>query len=280
MLSYRHAFHAGNHADVLKHLVLINSLQQLIQKPAPILYIDSHAGAGSYQTDNAISRKTNEYAKGAARMQPDALPDSFACYGKLLTNSRQRGIYPGSPLLAAHILREQDRLNLFELHPKDHSALEALFARDRRVKIVHSDGFQALKALLPAKLKRALILMDPSYEILSDYKQVVTTLKEGYKRMPNATYLLWYPVVQRRLITRMKTQLCDSKMRDLWQFELGILPDTDDYGMTASGLFAINPPWRLIAQLQTLLPAIQQVLAPEQGFYQIENIIAETNSGK
>jgi 23S rRNA (adenine2030-N6)-methyltransferase len=273
MLSYRHAFHAGNFADVLKHLVLVKSIEYLVQKPGPLLYIDTHAGAGSYPLNSTMSRKTNEYAGGAGALQTTRLPASFTPYGDLIERYGRQGIYPGSPLIAADLLREQDRLRLFELHPTDYPKLASLFATGRRIRSEQSDGHHALKSLLPAPQKRALVLMDPAYEVKQEYQTVVDSLLAGYKRMASATYLLWYPVVQRSQIERIIKQLHSSRMKDIWQFELGMQADSREHGMTACGMLAINPPWTLPQQMSELLPVLQQQLAPATGFYRIENIV-------
>lgn len=275
MLSYRHAFHAGNFADVFKHLVLVKSLEYLLQKPGPLLYIDTHAGAGSYPLNSPMSLKTREHAAGAGALQPERLPADFARYGELIQQHAKRGIYPGSPLIAAGLLREQDQLRLFELHPSDFPKLASLFARDRRVRCEQSDGHHALKALLPAAKKRALVLMDPAYEVKREYQTVVTSLLAGYQRMATATYLLWYPVVQRDWIERLIKQLRTTNLKDVWQFELGMEPDNRGHGMTASGILAINPPWVLPAQLRELLPALQQQLAPQRGFFRVQQIVPD-----
>jgi 23S rRNA (adenine2030-N6)-methyltransferase len=272
MLSYRHAFHAGNFADVFKHLVLARSLEYLLQKPGPLLYIDTHAGAGSYPLDSAMSRKTNEYTDGAGALRLAELPADFAPYGGLIERYRRRRIYPGSPLIAADLLREQDRLRLFELHPTDYPKLARLFARDRRVRTEQGDGHHALKSLLPAPQKRALVLMDPAYEVKREYQTVVESLLAGYKRMANATFLLWYPVVQRDWIERLIKQLRAANLKDVWQFELGMQADNREHGMTASGIIAINPPWVLPGQMGELLPLLQQQLAPARGFYLVRQI--------
>jgi 23S rRNA (adenine2030-N6)-methyltransferase len=219
-----------------------------------------------------MSLKTREYAAGAGALQPRQLPADFARYGELAERHARRGSYPGSPLIAAELLREQDRLRLFELHPGDYPKLAHLFARDRRVHCEQSDGHHALKALLPAANKRALVLMDPSYEVKSEYRMVVESLLAGHKRMATATYLLWYPVVQRDWIARLVKQLRNANLKDVWQFELGMEPDNRSHGMTASGILAINPPWVLPAQLRELLPALQQQLAPQHGFFQVQQI--------
>jgi len=275
MLSYRHAFHAGNYADVLKHFVLVQSLDYLLQKPAPLLYIDTHAGAGSYALDSDMSKKTKEYDGGAGALDFKSLPDSFARYGQLLADCEKNGSYPGSPKIAAACLRKQDRLALFELHPSDEPKLKKLFQRDRRVQVSRSDGHHALKALLPAAQKRALVLMDPSFEVKEEYRSVVESLQEAYKRMPNACLLLWYPVVQRAQIDGLIKSLRRSKMRDVWQFELGIKPDSTEFGMNATGMIVVNPAWTLPGQLEQALPALKKQLAPEAGFYRIEQIVPE-----
>jgi len=275
MLSYRHAFHAGNYADVLKHLVLLKSLEHMLQKPGPLLYIDTHAGAGRYPLNSSMAQRTHEHATGAGALQFEELSSHFEHYGKLLESYAHKGLSPGSPLIAAEILRPVDKLKLFELHPSDQPSLSKLFQNDRRVSVSKSDGHHALKSLLPAPQKRALILMDPSYEIKTEYQQVVESLSEGYKRMPTATYLLWYPVVQRQNIDRMLKQFKSSKMRNVWQFEFGLQADNDEHGMTASGIIAVNPAWTLPSLLVDALPGLKEQLAPDQGHFAINNIVPE-----
>ena len=275
MLSYRHAFHAGNHGDVIKHLVLVNVLEYLLRKEAPVLYIDTHAGAGNYHLDNAQARKTGEAAEGISALDLAALPQSAESYTNLIHGYLRQRQYPGSPRIAADILRRGDKLRLFELHPTDEPALTRLFQRDRRVKVDRSNGFDSLKALLPAKNQRALVLIDPSYELKSDYDDVANSVLLGYQRMPNCLFLIWYPVVQRKLVNRMIRGLEKGGVRDLWQLELGLEEDSDDYGMTASGMLVINPPWVLADQMRALLPAIQQQLAPENGFSQVKQLVPE-----
>ncbi|MEH6628635.1 MAG: 23S rRNA (adenine(2030)-N(6))-methyltransferase RlmJ [Motiliproteus sp.] len=275
MLSYRHAFHAGNHGDVLKHLVLANTIDYLLRKETPVLYIDTHAGAGRYQLNNAMAKKTEEASKGIGSLAFSRLPESADIYQQALAGYLKQRQYPGSPLLAADLLRRQDRLALYELHPKDQTALQRLFGKDKRVQVESADGFAGLKARLPAKNSRALVLMDPSYEMKSDYQQVANSIQEGYKRMPSAVFLVWYPVVERHRINKLINDLKASKVRDLWQFELGVEADTEEYGMTASGMLVINPPWVLPEQLRTLLPAIQQQLAPDSGHSCVEQLVPE-----
>lgn len=275
MLSYRHAFHAGNYADVLKHLVLVQTLNYLKRKESPIFYIDTHAGAGLYRLDDAMALKSGEAKAGVERLDWQSLPNTITDFSELITAYLDRAEYPGSPRLAADLLRSQDRLRLFDLHPTEFKSLEALFRRDRRIKVEQEDGFASLKALLPVQKQRVVVLMDPPYEIKTDYQQVVTSLAEAVRRMPHAVFLLWYPVVDRALINRMKASLLKTGVRDCWCYELGVKEDTEGYGMTASGMLAINPPWPLAEELRELLPLIQRQLAPERGYCCVEQIAAE-----
>ena len=219
--------------------------------------------------------RTGEAIEGIGALNFNLLPKAVDTYRTLVEPYLKSRQYPGSPQLAADLLRSEDRLCLFELHPADHKLLDHSFSKDRRVRVGQSNGFDSLKALLPAKNKRALVLTDPSYELKTDYDQVADSILQGYKRMPHAVFLVWYPVVQRQWINRMKSRLKRGAVRDLWQIELAVTADTEDYGMTASGLLAINPPWVLPEQMRTLLPAIQQQLAPDTGFTQVEQLVAE-----
>lgn len=273
MLSYRHAYHAGNYADVLKHLVLCKSLEYLIKKPAPILYIDTHSGAGQYSLNSKLAMKTEEFKSGVGTLDFNQLPDSIQCYRDLVQPMLARQQYPGSPLLAAHILREQDSLRLFEMHSSDYPLLQQLFQKDRRVIVNNSDGYQSLNALLPAKQKRALILIDPSYEVKTDYQLVVDAIKLAYRKMPTAQYLLWYPVVDRHRVEKMIKNICASGSRNVWRFELCLEADTEAYGMTGSGMLAINPAWTLADQMGELLPELARQLITKTGHHKIEQLV-------
>lgn len=278
MLSYRHAYHAGNHADVLKHLVLARTLEYLTRKDKALLYLDTHAGAGRYRLSEPMAQKKAEYLGGIGRLwgsdTAGALSPLMALLGRLNPSGRLE-FYPGSPLIAAELLRAQDRLRLFELHPSDRKLLNANLAADRRVRIDGSDGFASLKALLPPPSRRALVLIDPPYEQKEDYRRTVKALLEGYQRFPTGTYLVWYPVVERARIDEMARGLKVGGVRNLWQVELGLAPDSEGYGMTSSGLFMINPPWTLEAELKEALPELARRLAPEQGCWMLQQLVAE-----
>ena len=202
MLSYRHAFHAGNHADVLKHFIEVQLLRYLAQKDKPFWYIDTHAGAGCYALDSGYATQNAEYESGIARLwERDDLPAPLAEYVALVKRINPDGqmkLYPGSPLVALELLREQDRMRLFELHPTDSEILQQNFAgHGTQVLMQTADGFGALKALLPPPPRRALVLIDPPYEDKQDYQRVVSALREGLKRFANGVYAVWYPQLQR-----------------------------------------------------------------------------------
>ncbi|MFV4846050.1 23S rRNA (adenine(2030)-N(6))-methyltransferase RlmJ [Edwardsiella tarda] len=267
MLSYRHSFHAGNHADVLKHTVQSLIIEALKEKEKPFLYLDTHAGAGRYLLSGEHAEKTGEYLEGIARLwQQDDLPAELEPYMMAVRHFNRSGqlrYYPGSPLIARQLLREQDRLHLSELHPSDFPLLRAEFQKDERARVVRENGYQQLKSQLPPASRRGLILIDPPYELKSDYQDVVKGIQEGYKRFATGTYALWYPVVLRQNIKRLVHALEESGIRRILQIELAVRPDSDQRGMTASGMIVINPPWKLEGQIRSVLPWLHQVLVPE-----------------
>ena len=264
MFSYRHAFHAGNHADVLKHSILTRILLYYTQKDTAFYYIDPHAGAGLYSLESAWATKTAEFVQGAQKLWseprlPALLADYVAILRKMNPDGRLR-VYPGSPWLAMHVLREQDRLRLFELHPNEiNILLENLrrFGRtqQRRVQAQATDGFNALKAHLPPPSRRAVILIDPPYEDKHDYRRVVTVLKDAVKRFATGCYVVWYPILSRRECQQLVAQLRDLPVKNWLDVQLSV----DPLGRTGrrtrgSGVFVINPPYTLKAELDTALP--------------------------
>ncbi|MCT4712083.1 23S rRNA (adenine(2030)-N(6))-methyltransferase RlmJ [Enterobacteriaceae bacterium H11S18] len=266
MLSYRHSFHAGNHADVLKHTVQSLIIESLKEKEKPFLYLDTHAGAGRYKLSSEHAERTGEYMEGIARIwQQDSLPEELEAYigaVKALNHSGNLRYYPGSPLIARHLLREQDSLQLTELHPSDFPLLRSEFQKDNRARVERADGYTQLKAKLPPVSRRGLILIDPPYEIKTDYQDVVKGISEGYKRFATGTYALWYPVVLRQQIKRMLRELEETGIRRILQIELAVRPDSDQRGMTASGMIVINPPWKLEQQMTNVLPWLHKTLVP------------------
>lgn len=267
MLSYRHSYHAGNHADVLKHTVQSLIIESLKEKDKPFLYLDTHAGAGRYQLSSPQAERTGEYMEGIARIwQQEDLPEEMAPYiaaVKAFNRTEQLRYYPGSPLIARQLLRPQDSLQLTELHPSDFPLLRAEFQKDARARVERADGFMQLKAKLPPVSRRGLVLIDPPYEMKTDYQAVVKGIAEGHKRFATGVYALWYPVVLRQQIKRMFHDLEDTGIRRILQIELAVRPDSDHRGMTASGMVVINPPWKLEQQMTTLLPWLHKTLVPE-----------------
>ncbi len=263
MLSYRHAFHAGNHADVLKHAVLALVIEYLKQKEKPFWYIDTHAGAGIYSLDGSEAKKNAEFKTGIERLllHRDELPDLLAPYLSVIDDLR-RAVphgYPGSPLFAEYLLREGDRLRLFELHPQDHELLKKNFLKDRRVHIEQSDGFAGLKALLPPPPRRAVVLIDPPYELKEDYARVIRILHEALQRFSSGTYIVWYPLLPREESQRLPKKLAELALPSL-RVELKVENPKGEFGMFGSGLFIVNPPWVLHNQVKILMPELQRLL--------------------
>jgi 23S rRNA (adenine2030-N6)-methyltransferase len=285
MLSYRHAFHAGNHADVLKHVVTIQLLRYLGQKDTPYMYIDTHAGAGVYALDSGYAAKNTEYETGISRLwdRKDLPPplEEYVQLVKAMNPSGKMRYYPGSPYCADKTMREQDRLRLFELHPSEIKILEENFrkveahaaaqgqrpaARGKRVMIQRGDGFLGLRALLPPPSRRGLILIDPPYEVKDDYRYVRDTLKDALSRFATGTYAVWYPVLQ-----RMESRQLPEKLKQLpgntWlNVTLSVsTPSPDGFGLHSSGMFVINPPWTLEPMLREIMPYLVKVLANDAG---------------
>ncbi|WP_420064640.1 23S rRNA (adenine(2030)-N(6))-methyltransferase RlmJ [Pectobacterium colocasium] len=280
MLSYRHSFHAGNHADVLKHTVQSLIITALKEKEKPFLYLDTHAGAGRYQLSGEHAERTGEYLDGIAKIwQRDDIPAELEPYMQAVRTYNHNGqlrYYPGSPLIARQLLREQDKLHLTELHPSDFPLLRNEFQKDSRAKVLRDDGYQQLKSQLPPLSRRGFMLIDPPYELKTDYQAVVKGIQEGHKRFATGVFALWYPVVLRQHIKRLLKELEATGIRNILQIELAVLPDSDRYGMTASGMIVINPPWKLAAQMKSVLPWLHSVLVPEgTGHTLVEQIVPE-----
>ncbi|MBI2287068.1 MAG: 23S rRNA (adenine(2030)-N(6))-methyltransferase RlmJ [Nitrosomonadales bacterium] len=266
MLSYRHAFHAGNHADVLKHFIEVQLLRYLTQKDKPFWYIDTHAGAGCYALDSGYATQNAEYESGIARLWlRDDLPAPLAEYVALVQRLNPDGqlrFYPGSPLVALELLREQDRMRLFELHPSDSEILRENFAgHGGQVLIQAADGFGALKALLPPPPRRALVLIDPPYEDKQDYRRVTAALCEGLQRFANGIYAVWYPQLQRAEARQLPEQLKQLPVKSWLHVAFNVqTPSEDGFGMHGSGMFIVNPPWTLHGTLQEVMPYLVRIL--------------------
>lgn len=278
MLSYRHAFHAGNFADVLKHFVQVEILRYLHQKEKPFVYIDTHSGAGLYSLQSEEAEKNSEYLTGIGALQNCQWPELqpyLEVVKALSERDGQANLYPGSPAIGQAFLREDDRAQLFELHPSDFDRLNTLMKKDRRVRVYNSDGFAGLIANVPPLERRGLILMDPPYEIKTDYETVVSTIEKAYRRFATGTYALWYPVVDRNRIIKLEQALKNSGIKRIQLFELGLTADTEGRGMTSSGMIVINPPWTLKTTLDTLLPKLADQLGQGRGVWRSEELVGE-----
>ena len=297
MFSYRHGFHAGNHADVLKHMVLIAVVKHLTAKPTALTVIDTHAGAGLYRLDSEFAGTSGEAVDGIQKLlasplaaDPAAAPALVADYLQLIAGFNPKGktkIYPGSPFVTQALLRQEarDKLWLFELHPTDSKALathvEQLHA-GRQVALERADGFESLKKLIPPPARRALVLIDPSYEIKNDYARVATTVQDALKRFATGTYFVWYPVIPRpeahELPRRLKT--LTNQAGKPWlhaTLNIGQAPararvpgeEAQRQGLTASGVFIANPPHTLKKALQEALPRVLEALGRGRGQGQV-----------
>ncbi|MGZ4957955.1 MAG: 23S rRNA (adenine(2030)-N(6))-methyltransferase RlmJ [Methylomonas sp.] len=280
MLSYRHGFHAGNFADVLKHSLITLVIAALKQKDKPFVYIDTHAGAGKYSFRSEFAQKTGEYRAGIGRLwshqAPPAEVKDYLAAVRAENTGKQLVRYPGSPQLVRRLARPQDRLVLSELHSTDFEALQQLFGGDRQVSVAKEDGLKMLDKKLPPIQKRGLILIDPSYEVKSEYNKVVDTLLSAHKRFATGIFGLWYPVVDRGLTERMLQRLQDSGIPKQLRIEHCVDRDGVVRGMTGSGMLLINPPWQLASQAETLVPWLNQVLTDDQGHWKVEWQVPES----
>lgn len=266
-MKYRHSCHAGNFADVVKHVTLVAAFTRLAQKERPLFLLETHAGRGRY--DLASRDGAAEAAGGILRLAAQA-PAAPAAIGRYLAIVRQFNesaaplrCYPGSPLIAAALLREQDRAAFCEIVATEAELLRGEFRRDPRVGVHCRDGFEALKALLPPREKRGLVLIDPPYEETgADFARVAQALAETSARWPQGTLIAWYPVKQGVVSARFHRQLVDVGLKRLLAVELCIHPDDSRAGLNGSGLVIVNAPYRLDQDLEAALPALHRVLSP------------------
>jgi 23S rRNA (adenine2030-N6)-methyltransferase len=269
MLSYRHGFHAGNFADVHKHLVLALVLEWLGHKETPFFVLDSHAGAGSYDLGSAQALKVREHEQGIARLWPATkegpLPRLYRDALRTENPGAELRRYPGSPAIIRNGLREQDRAALVELHPADLAALRTFAAESPRLGVHGRDGFEALGALLPPRERRGLVLVDPPYELKDDYGRVVSVLLGAYRKWPTGIFVLWYPLLPEARERTMLAEIERSGIRKVLLSELLMHRRGRERGMHGSGILVFNPPWALTAELDTRLPAVLARLAPERG---------------
>lgn len=277
MLSYQHLYHAGNFADVHKHIALLRLLRALQTKTSPMCYVDAHAGAGVYDLTRAEARKTAEADNGVYRLwQAGDRPPPVSDYIDLLkyfNSGSALESYPGSPALAGALLRGDDRATLMERHPQELVSLRGYFKNDRRVAVHARDSYEGLPALVPPAVKRGLVLLDPSYEVKTEYNDIVDLLQKAYRRWPTAVYLLWYPLLPESRHRQLSQRLQTGGLRKILNAELRF-PETGR-GMCGSGLVIVNPPWQFESELAQAGAFLAQRLAGGDGEHHIEWLAGE-----
>jgi 23S rRNA (adenine2030-N6)-methyltransferase len=262
-VNYRHAFHAGNFADCVKHAVLVWLLRALQLKPTPIFVLDTHAGTGRYDLNDGPAARTGEWQKGIARLL-DNPPAALQGYVALV---RQLGLYPGSPSIVRALLRPDDRLACCELHPEDATALRRLFARDRLVAVHHRNAWEALGALLPpARHRRGVVLIDPPFENPQEFDELANGIALGYPRFTSGVFAAWYPIKQRAPVRQFLTDLKQGGIRDIVAAELCLREPVDAARLNGCGMLVINPPYQFEQEMQPILAALLDRLGNrEQG---------------
>ena len=267
MLSYRHGFHAGNFADVFKHLVLSLLIQSQLRKNKPFYYLDTHGGSGRYDLNSGMARKNREYESGIGRLwQEKDIPAETQGYFEAVRHLNPQGAlnsYPGSPCLTRFFMRAGDRMDVCDLHSTEASALKTLFAKDSAVKVHAMDGYQALKALLPPRERRGVVLIDPAFELKDERERLLEALKQAYKRWSTGIYAVWYPIQDKAALDWFHRQLARSGIAPILCTELTIHDQYQPLRLNGSGLIIINPPWQLDQQLEAAGPWLLNKLAPE-----------------
>src|SRR6201997_915480 len=271
-MNYRHAFHAGNFADVIKHIVLVRILTYLQDKQAAFRVIDTHAGAGVYDLTGDEARRSGEWLTGIARVMQarfsEAAQPLVGPYLDIVRAFNPPGelkAYPGSPLIARAMLRPQDRLTACEIEPGAHRKLIDALRRDTQARIVDLDGWTALPAFVPPKERRGLVLIDPPYEQKDEFERLATGFAEAFAKWPNGSYLLWYPVKSRRVTEELARQVAEAVGRtrppgECLRLEFSVAPERSGAALTSAGLLAVNPPWTLMGELKAILPELEKPL--------------------
>jgi 23S rRNA (adenine2030-N6)-methyltransferase len=270
-LNYRHAFHAGNFADVLKHIVLVRVLMHLRRKDTAFRVIETHAGAGRYDLAGGAAGRTGEWRLGVGRLlaepvagEADALIEPYLALIRAESTGTEPTHYPGSPALALALTRPQDRLLFYELHPDEHAALAAVIGRDRRVKLIEADGWTALKAAVPPPERRGLVLVDPPFEQPDEFQRLVEGLGQAYRRWATGIFVLWYPIKDQRESRTFVRRILELGIEKILQIELMVAQPSPDGALVACGMLVINPPWTLQDELKAILPALARTLGRGQ----------------
>lgn len=274
-MNYRHTYHAGSFTDVFKHVVLVALIQSLLRKETAFCYLETHAGIGHYDLHAETTQKSKEFVDGiqkvfAQKNPPQLIQDYLNCVKKLNNNDELR-FYPGSPYFAKALMREQDRMVLSELHPDDFQTLKNFFRHDKQIAVHHQDGYQSLKAFLPPKERRGLVLIDPPYEKPDELQKLPEILVHALKRWETGIYAVWYPIKARRQITQFYDEIKAKIQRPILISELCIYSEDIATQLNGCGMMVINPPWQFDQQLETILPWLWKTLSVNgQGRFSLE----------
>lgn len=270
-MNYRHAYHAGNFADVVKHMLLTRIIEYLKRKPGAFRVIDTHAGTGLYDLSSEEAQKTGEWRDGIGRLLDAALPDDVtALAAPYLDAVRAFNVghpfryYPGSPVLTKQLLRGADRLTAIELHPDDCFALRTRFAGDWQVRVIELDGWLAMGAQVPPKEKRGLVIVDPPFEKEGEFKRLVDGLQKAHRRWPGGTYALWYPIKDHNAVTAMREMLKQTGIPKIMDVIFELRQPSPEPRLDGTGMIVVNPPYVLEDELKVLLPALHEVIAEDR----------------
>jgi 23S rRNA (adenine2030-N6)-methyltransferase len=255
-LNYRHAFHAGNFGDCMKHALLVWLVRSFTRKPAPLFVLDTHAGCGRYDLDSGAAQRTGEWREGIGRLL-ESPKMALADYVGLV---RTLGLYPGSPALIRALLRPGDRLACCELHPDDYATLRRGFAQDAQVAVHHRDGWEAVRALLPPNERRGLVLVDPPFESTDEFERLAGGLCAGHERFAHGVFAAWYPIKHRAPVRGFHLTMQESGMRDIVVAELLLREPVDPQRLNGCGLLVINPPWGFETEAPSILDALREQL--------------------
>src|ERR1700680_3381412 len=271
-MNYRHAFHAGGFADVIKHIVLVRILTYLQEKPAAFRVLDTHAGAGVYDLAGDEARRGGEWLAGIARIMQARFSEPTAALlrpyldiVRAFNPQRELAAYPGSPLIARALLRPQDRLTACEVEPKARKLLIAALRRDTQARVVDLDGWTALPAFVPPKERRGLVLIDPPYEQKDEFERLAAGFAEAFAKWPTGSYLLWYPVKSRRATDTLARHVADvvgagKPPGKALRLEFSVAPQEAGGPLASAGLLMVNPPWTLAGELKAILPELEKPL--------------------
>ena len=282
MLSYRHGFHAGNHADVFKHIGLTLLVTALLKKSKPFFYLDTHSGAGRYHLGSEMATKNREFESGIQRIWNEKSPpieiQGYLDAVHAANKSKDLTWYPGSPSLVRHFLRDQDRMHLCELHPNDFKVLGSALRGDSRIRVEHTDGYQALKALIPPPERRGLVHIDPAFELKEERARLLQSVSESYRKWSTGIFAIWYPIQDRATATDFLKRFSRLGITKVVHAELTVLDD-QPFRLNVSGLIIINPPWQFDLEMQKVLPWLWQHLSlGGQGQWQVNWLSKETAS--